>query len=401
MFPLSLFLSRLIRIGTLHVIDAAGKKHSFVGTATPEVTIRFHRRLLPLKLFLKPDLVTGEAYMDGSLTVEDGKEMYDFLYIVTKNLEWGPDHNMLMNGGDPYSRFKSWISQINPVGRSQKNVAHHYDLSGELYDLFLDPDRQYSCGYYTSADDTLEQAQENKRNIIAAKLLLKQNHRILDIGCGWGGLALHLNKYAGAAVTGVTLSKEQYDVACRRARNAGVADRVKFEFQDYRNVTGKFDRIVSVGMFEHVGRHQYQTYFDKIYNSLTDDGVALIHTIGRADGPGATDEWTTKYIFPGGYVPALSEVAPVIEKAGLYLTDLEVWRLHYAKTLKEWRHRATKNKAAIVKLYDERFFRMWDFYLASAECAFRNMGHVVFQFQLAKKRDAVPISREYLFEKRS
>ncbi len=401
MFPLSLFLSRLIRIGTLHVIDAAGKKHSFVGTATPEVTIRFHRRLLPLKLFLKPDLITGEAYMDGSLTVEDGKEIYDFLYIITKNLEWGPDHSMLMNGGDPYNRFKSWISQINPVGRSQKNVAHHYDLSGELYDLFLDPDRQYSCGYYTSADDTLEQAQENKRNIIAAKLLLKQNHRILDIGCGWGGLALHLNKYAGAAVTGVTLSKEQYDIACHRARDAGVADRVKFEFQDYRNVVGKFDRIVSVGMFEHVGRHQYQTYFDKIYNSLTDDGVALIHTIGRADGPGATDEWTTKYIFPGGYVPALSEVAPVIEKAGLYLTDLEVWRLHYAKTLKEWRKRATKNKAAIVKLYDERFFRMWDFYLASAECAFLNMGHVVFQFQLAKKRDAVPISREYLFEKRS
>jgi len=396
MFPLSFFLSKLIREGTLHIIDSAGKKHSFTGTATPEVTVALHDRWLPLKLFLKPDLKAGESYMDGSLTVEDGKDIYDFLALILKNMEWRPDNPMHLNGNDPYSRFKSWITQINPISRSQKNVAHHYDLSGELYDLFLDPDRQYSCGYYMSDDDTLEQAQENKKNIIAKKLLLAEHHRILDIGCGWGGLALHLNKLSGADVTGVTLSREQYDIACQRAQDSKVADKVHFNFQDYREVAGKFDRIVSVGMFEHVGLHQYQTYFDKIYNGLEDDGVALIHTIGRADGPGATDPWTIKYIFPGGYAPGLSEIIPVIEKAGLYITDLEVWRLHYAKTLKEWRARVYKNKSAIIKLYDERFFRMWDFYLASAEASFRNLGHVVFQFQLAKKVNTVPLTREYL-----
>lgn len=396
MLLLSFFLKKLIREGTLHVIDASGKKYSFVGSAIPEVTIRFHDNKVPMKLFLKPDLKAGECYMDGSLTVENGKDIYDFLNLVLKNMEWRPDNAMHLTGGDPYSRFKSWLAQINPIGRSQQNVAHHYDLSGELYDLFLDPDRQYSCAYYKSENDTLEQAQENKKNIIAAKLLLEEHHEVLDIGCGWGGLALHLNKLSGAGVTGVTLSQEQYDIACERAKDN---DKVRFKFQDYRDVTEKFDRIVSIGMFEHVGRRQYQTYFDKVYASLKDDGVALIHTIGRADGPGSTDPWTIKYIFPGGYAPSLSEIAPVIEKSGLYITDMEVWRLHYAETLKEWRARVYKNKDAIVKLYDEVFFRMWDFYLASAEASFRNMGHVVFQFQLAKKVGTVPLTRDYLFRK--
>ncbi len=398
MYLLAFFLKKLIREGTLHIIDASGKQHSFVGTETPEVTIRFHDALLPLKLFLKPDLKAGEAYMDGSLTIEGDDNIYDFLYLITKNMEWRPDNAMHLTGGDPYSRFKSWLAQINPAGRSRKNVAHHYDLSSELYDLFLDPDHQYSCAYFTADGDTLEQAQENKKNIIAAKLLLEAHHEVLDIGCGWGGLALHLNKLSGAGVTGVTLSQEQYDIGQRRAQENGVADRVKIKFQDYRDVSRKFDRIVSVGMFEHVGRRQYQTYFDKVYDSLTDDGVALIHTIGRADGPGSTDPWTLKYIFPGGYAPSLSEVAPIIEKAGLYITDLEVWRLHYARTLREWRKRVDANKQAIIDLYDVRFFRMWSFYLAGAEAAFRNMGHVVFQFQLAKKPDVVPLTRDYLFK---
>ncbi|PCI49955.1 MAG: SAM-dependent methyltransferase [Alphaproteobacteria bacterium] len=396
MLLLAFFLKKLIRVGTLHVIDASGKKHSFTGSRTPVVTIRFHDRMVPLKLFFRPDLKAGECYMDGSLTVEDGKDIYDFLALILKNMEWRPDNAMHLTGGDPYSRFKSWIAQINPIGRSQQNVAHHYDLSGELYDLFLDPDRQYSCAYYKSENDTLEQAQENKKNIITKKLLLESHHEVLDIGCGWGGLALHLNKLSGAGVTGVTLSQEQYDIACERAQDN---DKIRFKFQDYRDVSEKFDRIVSVGMFEHVGRRQYQTFFDKIYASLKDDGVALIHTIGRADGPGSTDPWTIKYIFPGGYAPSLSEVAPIIEKAGLYITDLEVWRLHYAETLKEWRARVYKNRAAIVSLYDETFFRMWDFYLASAEASFRNLGHVVFQFQLAKKLDTVPLTRDYLFKK--
>lgn len=396
MLLLSFFLKKLIREGTLHVIDASGKKHSFAGSATPEVSIRFHDRMTPLKLFLKPDLKAGEAYMDGTLSVEDGKTIYDFLSLILKNMEWRPDNALHLTGSDPYSRFKSWISQINPVGRSQKNVAHHYDLSGALYDLFLDPDRQYSCAYFRSENDTLEQAQENKKNIIAAKLLLQEHHEVLDIGCGWGGLALHLNKLSGAGVTGVTLSQEQYDIACKRAQGNA---KVRFKFQDYREVTEKFDRIVSVGMFEHVGRQQYRTYFDKVYDSLKDDGVALIHTIGRADGPGSTDPWTLKYIFPGGYAPSLSEIAPVIEKSGLYITDMEVWRLHYAKTLSEWRARIYKNRGAVITLYDERFFRMWDFYLSSAEASFRSMGHVVFQFQLAKKVGTVPLTRDYLFEK--
>ncbi len=394
MFLLSFFLKRLVCEGTLHVIDFSGKKHSFVGSATPEITIKFHNSKVPMQLFFKPDLKAGECYMDGSLTIEDGKTIYDFLSLVLKNMEWRKGNALHLTGGDPYSRFKSWIAQINPIGRSQKNVAHHYDLSGELYDLFLDPDRQYSCGFYKSKDDTLEQAQENKKNIIAAKLLLEKHHEVLDIGCGWGGLALHLNKLSGASVTGVTLSQEQYDIACDRAKDN---DKVQFNFQDYRNVSKQYDRIVSVGMFEHVGRRQYQTYFDKVHDSLTDDGVALIHTIGRADGPGSTDPWTIKYIFPGGYAPSLSEIAPAIEKAGLYITDVDIWRLHYAETLKEWRMRTHKNKDAIIKLYDERFFRMWDFYLSSAEASFRNLGHVVFQFQLAKKVDTVPLTRDYIY----
>lgn len=399
MFLLSFFLKKLISFGTLHIIDATGQKHSFVGTKSPEITIRFHDKKLPMALFFKPDLKAGEAYMDGRLTIEDGKSIYDFLYLITKNMEWRPDNAMHLTGGDPYSRFKSWVAQISSTVRSQKNVAHHYDLSGKLYDLFLDPDRQYSCAYFSSEKDSLEQAQENKKNIIAKKLLLKKNHKVLDIGCGWGGLALHLNKSSGADVTGVTLSREQYTIACNRAKENKVDKKVHYKFQDYRNVTEKFDRIVSVGMFEHVGRRQYQTYFDKVYDSLKDDGVALIHTIGRADGKGSTDPWTIKYIFPGGYAPSLSEITPIIEKSGLYITDLEVWRLHYAETLKEWSMRVHKNKDAIVKLYDERFFRMWEFYLASAECAFRNLGHVVFQFQLAKRQDSVPLTRDYLFKK--
>lgn len=393
MFPLSFFLNKLIRTGTLHIIDHKGKKHSFVGTSTPDVTIRFHDASLVRKIFLRPDLKAGEAYMDGTLTIEEGGSIYDFLNLITQNMEWRPDNPMHLTGGDPYSRFKSWLAQINPVGRSQQNVAHHYDLSGELYDLFLDVDRQYSCAYFKSPQDTLEQAQINKKELIAKKLLLKPNHKVLDIGCGWGGLALSLNELSGASVTGVTLSKEQLAVAQGRITN----DKVNFQLRDYRHVTEKFDRVVSVGMFEHVGRRQYKTFFEKVYDCLEEDGVALIHTIGRADGPGSSDPWTIKYIFPGGYAPALSEIAPIIEKAGLYITDMEVLRLHYAKTLREWSIRVQKNRDAIIGLYDEEFLRMWEFYLASAECAFRHLGHVVFQFQLSKKLDSVPLDRDYLF----
>lgn len=401
MFLLAFFLNKLIKQGSLHIIDAKGKKHSFIGTESPSVTIRFHTASVPWQLFFRPDLKAGEAYMDGTLTIEEGADLYDFLYLITKNMEWRPDNAMHLTGGDPYSRFKGWLSQINAARRSQRNVAHHYDLSAELYDLFLDPDRQYSCAFYKSEQDSLEQAQENKKQAITDKLLLESHHKVLDIGCGWGGLGLHLHKASGAHVTGVTLSEEQLSIAKERVLNKGLEDKVDFQFRDYRDVSETFDRVVSVGMFEHVGRFQFQTFFDKVYDSLKDDGVALIHTIGRADGPGATDPWTIKYVFPGGYAPSLSEIAPVIEKAGLYITDMEVWRLHYAKTLREWRRRTHLNKDKVIALYDEKFFRMWDFYLASAECAFRNLGHVVFQFQLARKQDTVPFDRDYLYKEAS
>ncbi|MDG1708782.1 MAG: cyclopropane-fatty-acyl-phospholipid synthase [Emcibacteraceae bacterium] len=345
------------------------------------------------KIFLKPDLKAGEAYMDGSLTIESPYSIYDFLFLITKNMEWRPNNAFHLMGGDPYSRFKGWCSQINWHGKSKNNVAHHYDLSDDLYDLFLEEGRQYSSAYFFSDEETLEQAQQNKKNLIAKKLFLEEFHNVLDIGCGWGGLAKHINQYSGAKVTGVTLSEEQLKVA---TQNAVDNDKVKYKLQDYRDITKQFDRIVSVGMFEHVGRKQYETFFKKVYECLNEDGIALIHTIGRADGPGETDPWTKKYIFPGGYAPALSEITSAIEKSGLYITDIEVLRLHYAMTIEKWRERVDANKDKIIALYDERFLRMWEFYLASAECAFRNLGHVVFQFQLAKKQDNVPLHRKYL-----
>ncbi|MCH7806338.1 MAG: class I SAM-dependent methyltransferase [Proteobacteria bacterium] len=396
MFPLSVLFKKLIREGTLTVIDADGAAHTFGGGEGPEATIRLTKDFKPWGVTFKPGLKAGEAYMDGTLLPDGDRGIYDFLLLVAKNMEWRPGNAFHNMGGNPWPRFKGWLSTINPVARSRKNVAHHYDLSDELYDLFLDAGRQYSCAYFKKPDETLEQAQENKKTLIAKKLLLKKGMRVLDIGCGWGGLALSLHKKSGAHVTGITLSKEQLSVARKRAAKARVADKVSYRLQDFREVRETFDRVVSVGMFEHVGRRHYQTFFNKVCDCLEDDGVALLHTIGRADGPGATDAWTLKYIFPGGYTPALSELTPHIEKAGLYITDIEIWRLHYAETLKEWRRRTFQHKKKIIRLYDQRFFRMWDFYLSTAEVSFRHLGHVVFQIQLAKRIDSTPMTRDYL-----
>lgn len=396
MFPISAFFKKLIREGTLTVTDANGKEHIFEGAPGPAAVIRLTKDFNPWKIVLNPELYAGEAYMDGTLVPQGSDSIYDLLFLVTKNMEWRPDNPLRLKHNDPLARLRGWLSQINQADRSKKNVAHHYDLSDDLYDLFLDPDRQYSCAYFKTPKDTLEQAQENKKALIAKKLLLKKGMNVLDIGCGWGGLALSLHKKTSANVTGITLSEEQLGVAKARAKKAGVAGQVEYRLQDYREVRETFDRIVSVGMFEHVGRRNYQTFFDKIYGCLADDGIALLHTIGRADGPGITDAWTLKYIFPGGYTPALSELMPHIEKAGLYVSDIEIWRLHYAETLREWRRRTHQNKKKIIKLYDERFFRMWDFYLSSAECAFRHLGVVVFQIQLTKRVDSAPMTREYL-----
>jgi cyclopropane-fatty-acyl-phospholipid synthase len=289
------------------------------------------------------------------------------------------------------------VAQFNPAGRSRKNVAHHYDLSGALYDLFLDEDRQYSCAYFKLDDMALEEAQEAKKAHIAGKLLLKPGMRILDIGCGWGGMGLTLARDYGAQVLGVTLSEEQHRIANQRARDEGLEDYAKFELIDYRDVEGTFDRIVSVGMFEHVGAPQYRTYFNKINELLTEDGIALIHTIGRAKPPGATNPWISKYIFPGGYVPSMSEMTAAVEQSGLITTDLEVWRLHYAETLRHWYDRFMVRVDEARRLYDDQFCRMWRFYLMASEMTFRLDKQVVFQVQLSRRQDALPLTRDYLY----
>jgi cyclopropane-fatty-acyl-phospholipid synthase len=289
------------------------------------------------------------------------------------------------------------IDQHNPMTIARKNVAHHYDLSGALYDLFLDSDKQYSCAYFRHPDDTLEQAQAQKKAHIAGKLLLEPGMRVLDIGCGWGGMALTLARDYGANVLGVTLSEEQHKVATARAAAEGLQDKVEFRLTDYRKVQDRFDRIVSVGMFEHVGVPHYGEYFTQVHDKLTEDGVALIHTIGRAFPPGYTNPWIAKYIFPGGYVPAMSEVMKAVEQKDLWVTDVEVWRLHYAETLRHWHARFMANRDKVARLYDERFCRMWRYYLIAAEMTFRYNRQCVFQFQISRRQDAVPLTREYLY----
>lgn len=395
MDPLSALLRRVVRHGDLTVIDASGKRQRFGDGQGTSCTIRLKDRRLSWTIALNPALATGEGYMDGRIVLEQG-EILDLLDLFTGNLRWHPD-NELRNQLKRTPRWWTALQQWNSQRTAKRNVAHHYDLSGRLYELFLDPDRQYSCAYFRDPANTLEQAQRDKKAHIAAKLLLdRPGLSVLDIGCGWGGLALYLNQVASARVTGVTLSEEQLAVARQRAIDSGVTEDVNFQLMDYRDVREKFDRIVSVGMFEHVGKPFYETFFNKACSLLKDDGVMLLHTIGRADGPGVTDPWTRKYIFPGGYCPALSEIMPAIERAGLYVTDVEVLRLHYMHTLQHWYDRTKARKDEIVALYDERFWRMWMFYLAGALCAFRHGGHVVFQIQLARRVDSVPLTRDYM-----
>jgi cyclopropane-fatty-acyl-phospholipid synthase len=387
-------LRHLVRVGTLQLIDAGGTLHRFSGTPGPRITIRLHDRALERSLFFNPRLALGEAIMDGRLTIEDAG-VYDFLDFLAVNINAAP-HNLLSPLYIGFGRAFRTFQQFNPLTRARRNVAHHYDLSDTLYDLFLDADRQYSCAYFSSPDLTIEQAQANKKRHLAAKLLLKPGQRVLDIGCGWGGLALYLARECGVSVTGLTLSTEQLKVAERRAAGAGLSDRVRFELRDYREASGQFDRIVSVGMLEHVGVVHYPTYFRKLKELLAEDGIAVLHSIGRSDGPGATNPWIRKYIFPGGYSPAVSEVVPLIERTGLWITDVEILRLHYAETLRAWRLRFNANRERIRALYDERFCRMWEFYLAGSEIAFRYQGHMNFQMQLAKTINAVPLTRDYI-----
>ncbi|MFZ1430315.1 MAG: cyclopropane-fatty-acyl-phospholipid synthase family protein [Geminicoccaceae bacterium] len=390
---LSRLLRPLIRIGRLTVIDADGQSHVFGTDSEPSVTVRLHDRSLHWRLALNPGLHAGEAYMAGTLTVEDATS-YEFIELFARNLECAGAVDL---GGpvDILNRSLRRLKQFNPAPRARRNVAHHYDLSAELYDLFLDADRQYSCAYFTEPGQDLETAQLRKKQHIAAKLHLEPGMRVLDIGCGWGGLGLYLAERLGAEVTGITLSTEQLALANARAAAAGLEASAQFHLRDYRHETGNFDRIVSVGMFEHVGVNHYGEFFRTVHDRLADDGVALLHTIGRRDGPGSTNPWLQKYIFPGGYSPSLSELSAAIERSGLWINDVEVLRLHYAETLRHWRLRFEANRAQVAALYDERFCRMWEFYLATSEVSFRHLDSVVFQLQLSKRRDAVPQTRNY------
>ncbi|MBX3508545.1 MAG: class I SAM-dependent methyltransferase [Parvibaculum sp.] len=390
-------LGKIIKRGSLTVVAPNGQPRHFGDGSGLPVTIRIHDRTAAYEIGLNPYLKLGEAYMDGRLTIDPPATIYELLDLLTSNLGTkfaGP----IFEAYGALRRMKRRIDQHNPVGKAQKNVAHHYDLDGGIYDLFLDRDKQYSCAYFQHPGMTLEQAQLAKKRHIAAKLRIEPGMRVLDIGCGWGGMALTLAEETGAEVVGVTLSREQLKVAQRRAEERGLAKQVEFRLQDYRAVKENFDRIVSVGMFEHVGVGHFAEYFRSVDHLLTHDGVALIHTIGRLDGPGATNPWIAKYIFPGGYIPALSEMSASVERSGMFMTDVEILRLHYAETLREWRRRFMERRETAAKIYDERFCRMWEFYLAGSETSFRNEGMVVFQMQIAKKIDALPMTRDYMLD---
>ncbi len=393
---LASLLRSSIKIGCLTVIDADGRRHVFHGSNSPAYTIRLHERSLHWRLLVNPKLAFGEAYMDGTITCEDGS-LYDVLDLLSRNITYLERHPS-QRWRAPLDRIARFFQTYNPIGRARRNVAHHYDLSGALYDLFLDKDRQYSCAYFSSDNDNLDTAQANKKLHIAAKLLLAPGQKLLDIGSGWGGLGLYLARLARVDVTGITLSVEQQKLSQDRAEAAGLADRVRFDLRDYRKQSGSFERIVSVGMFEHVGPTHYREFLRKAKELLTEDGVMLLHSIGRMEPPGATNPWLTKYIFPGGYTPALSEVLRAVEDVGLWVADIEILRLHYASTLREWRRRFETNRKKIEALYDARFGRMWEFYLAGSEVAFRHMNQMVFQLQLAKRQDAVPLTRDYVTE---
>jgi cyclopropane-fatty-acyl-phospholipid synthase len=390
---LSIFLGRFIRHGSLTVTATSGKVYTFGDGSGPPVAVRFANATAQRGVLLDPELRIGEAYMDGTLMIERGS-IADLLEILFRQERmaaptWAAPPRLLRRS------FRR-VQQFNLRSRSRRNVAHHYDLDGRLYQLFLDADQQYSCAYFESEGQSLDDAQLAKKRHLAAKLRVEPAATVLDIGCGWGGLALYLAEIAKARVTGITLSKEQHARATARASECGQAEHAIFRLEDYRDVAGRFDRIVSVGMFEHVGVGFYDTYFRKCAQLLAEDGVFLLHTIGRSSSPGATNPWIAKYIFPGGYIPALSEVLPAIERARLVVTDVEILQLHYAETLKAWRTRFLAHREEAEQLYDERFVRMWEFYLAASEMAFRESDMVVFQIQMTKRKGVVPQTRDYI-----
>ena len=394
---LARFLNKLFKKNGFILIDAYSKKY-VIGVPENQnpIIIKILNKKLHYKLLFRPDLYFGEAYSDGEILIENGT-LTDFLDLALMNIgrnELNFFSKVLNKLGGSYR----YLTNFNFIKKSKMNIAHHYDLSDELYDLFLDSKRQYSCGYFKNENDTLEIAQNNKIQHVIKKLNIQPNQKILDIGCGWGSLAIDIAKSINCEVTGITLSKNQFDYCVKKAKEINMENKVKFKLIDYRELDEKFDRIVSIGMFEHVGRKFYKKFFKKVEKLLNNDGVSLIHTIGSVNPPRDPHPWVTKYIFPGGYTPSLSEVTTPIEKAGLIVSDIEVLKLHYSHTLRHWKENCLKNRRKIIEMFDERFFRIWEFYLTGCEIAFKYGDQVVYQFQLTKNYTSTPATRDYIYQ---
>ncbi len=388
-------LKKLKFDGTLEIIDSKNNSHIF-GNSKPNVTIRLINKSIEKKLFLNPSLYIGEGYMNKEILIEKGS-LEDFINLVTKCYDDFVSNNTFYKFYEYISSVFMPFQQINKLVNSKKNIAHHYDIDEKLYKLFLDKDMQYSCAYFHNENISLEQAQKDKKQHIINKLKITQNMDVLDIGCGWGGLAIEIAKSTGANVKGITLSENQFRTASERAQKEGLNDKVKFFLQDYRNENQSYDRIVSVGMFEHVGVRYFKTYLKKVNEILNEKGIFLLHTIGQRGKPTATSPWIRKYIFPGGYIPSLSEIMKEAQNLNINVTDVEILRLHYAHTLSHWYNNVLQNKDKIIKMFDKRFFRMWEFYLVASKYSFINMGNVVFQIQIAKNVNNLPLTRNYIY----
>lgn len=390
-------MKRFIKVGTVHVFDHKGRKRSYVGApAYPEITMRLHTPAIEHQLCVNPDMALGEGYMNGEITVEGGS-IYDLLLVLSSNQVNGAFSVVQKWHMQCQQLLKNWMNRIS-LAKAKSNVAHHYDLPPSLYDLFLDDDWQYSCAYFRNLENDISTAQLDKKRHLAAKLRLEPNQTVLDIGCGWGGLALHLAQTENVRVVGLTLSEEQHKVATERAKKAGLSDWMQFLLKDYREISGQYDRIVSVGMFEHVGLVQYKTFFHQVHELLAPDGLALLHSIGSEYDPGVCSPWIAKYIFPGGYIPTLSEVLPHVEGERFHVTDIEILHHHYAATLRAWRERFLANRKKLPKHLDDRFVRMWEYYLAGSEVSFQKRGLMIFQIQMMKNKEKAPLTRDYIYE---
>ena len=390
------FLNNLFKQDGFLLEDANGKEH-IIGKPKLEkpIKMKIHDKKLHYKLLIYPDLYFGEAYTDGKITFENG-DISEFLNLALQNIGRKKTNSISEFINSIRGSYR-YLTNFNFIKKSKMNVAHHYDISDELYFLFLDPLKQYSCAYFKNSSESLEEAQKNKINHIIKKLNIKENSKVLDIGSGWGHLSMEIAKQAKCQVTGITLSENQYRYSNEKVKELNLGNQVQFKLMDYREVKEKYDRIVSVGMFEHVGRKFYKTFFKKVFEIMKDDGITLLHTIGSINSPRSPQPWITKYIFPGGYTPSLSEISGPIEKSGLILSDLEVLRIHYAHTLRNWNERFAKNKDKVLKMFDERFYRMFNFYLKSCEMSFLHGDQVVYQLQLTKKLNTAPSTRDYIY----